>query len=78
MIKNLIIICLLGIIAWLVWLIETDDSRYEPSKQTVKEKVHEAIKETGEKTLKGLKVTGEIISESSKKVIEDNTQPATE
>ncbi len=75
MIKNIIILALIGIIAWLIWLIETDDSRYSPNKQSVKEKVHEAVKETGEKTLEGLKVTGEIINESRKKVLEENNAP---
>jgi len=75
MIKNIMILCLIGIIAWLVWLIETDDSRYAPNKQSVKEKVHEAVKETGEKTLQGLKVTGEIINESRKRVLEETPQP---
>jgi len=77
MIKDIIIVCLLGVIAWLVWLIETDQSRYDPTKQSVKDKMHETVKETGEKTLHGLQKTGEIISETSKQVLDEPTQEAT-
>ncbi len=72
MIKNFIIVTLLGIIAWLVWLIETDDSRYSPMKKSVKEKMHETVKETSEKALEGLQKTGEILSETSKKMLEES------
>jgi len=74
MIKDIIIVCLLGVIAWLVWLIETDDSRYDPTKQSIKDKMHETVKETGEKTLHGLQKTGEIISETSKQVLDETTE----
>jgi|UPI00035CCB79 hypothetical protein len=74
MIKDIIIVLLLGVIAWLVWLIETDESRYDPTKQSVKDKMHETVKETGEKTLHGLQKTGEIISETSKQVLEETSK----
>ncbi|MDQ6978566.1 MAG: hypothetical protein Q9M09_00135 [Mariprofundaceae bacterium] len=74
MIKNIIIIFLLGVIAWLVWLIETDDSRYDPTKQSIKDKMHETVKETGEKTLHGLQKTGEAISETSQKMLDETTE----
>jgi hypothetical protein len=77
MIRNIIIICLLGVIAWLVWLIETDDSRYDPSKQSIKDKMHEAVKETSEKTLHGLVKTGEAISETSQKMLDETNEGST-
>ncbi len=71
MIKNVIIVMLLGIIGWLVWLIENDDSRYNPTKKTVKEKMHETVIESKEKTLEGLQKAGKIINETSTKLLEE-------